>query len=78
MRSREGFRGPERSGGRITRRQAQMLELAAEGLTDKEIAARLGLAVPTIRSYWQRLYKENRIHNRAAAMAFWLRGVRAM
>lgn len=36
-------------------RQDQILLLAAEGMTDKEIAARLGLSPETVGTYWRRI-----------------------
>lgn len=58
---------------RVSPRQAQILSLAADALTDKEIAARLGLSLFTIRSHIQRFYFLNNVHNRAGAVAIWLR-----
>lgn len=61
------------TGVRATPRQAQILRLSARGLIDKQIAERLGLSISTVRTQWHRFYKVNRIHNRAAAVALWLR-----
>src|SRR5260370_6239029 len=52
----------------LTKRQAEILALAASGLSDKAIAARLGLTIPTIRSHMQRLYKAYGIHTRTGAV----------
>jgi DNA-binding CsgD family transcriptional regulator len=38
-------------------REEQLILLAAEGLTDREIAERLGLSQQTVGTYWQRLMK---------------------
>jgi DNA-binding CsgD family transcriptional regulator len=57
----------------FTKRQAEILALAASGLSDKETAARLGLTVSTIRSHMQRLYKSYGIHTRTGAVGMWLR-----
>jgi DNA-binding NarL/FixJ family response regulator len=57
---------------RCSPRQSEMLRLAANGMTDKAIAHRLNLSVCTVRSYWQRLYKENGIHSRTTAVVGWL------
>ena len=56
----------------LTPRQAQILELLAEGLADKEIAARLGLSLATVRSHLQRMYREHGFRNRAGAAAGWV------
>jgi len=56
----------------LTPRQAQILELLAEGLADKEIAARLGLSLATVRSHLQRTYREHGFRNRAGAAAGWV------
>lgn len=56
----------------MTRRQEQILELVAAGLSDKEIASKLGLSARTVQSHLDRFYLENRVHKRAAAVAILL------
>src|SRR5437764_5631609 len=53
----------------FTPRQAQILELAAQGCSDKEIARDLSLSVNTVRSHLQRLYQREGLANRAEAVA---------
>jgi DNA-binding CsgD family transcriptional regulator len=55
----------------LTPRQAQILELAASGLSDKEIAHRLQVSHRTVRTHFERLYQEQGIRNRAHAIAVW-------
>jgi DNA-binding CsgD family transcriptional regulator len=56
---------------RGTARQGQILELAAQGQSDKEIAVALGISVHTVRSHLQRLYRTHGLTNRAEAVAAW-------
>jgi len=56
----------------VTPRQAQILRLVAAGLSDKEIASRLGLSPRTVQSHLDRLFLEHGLHKRAAAVAAWL------
>ena len=58
---------------RVTPRQAEILALVASGLSDKEIASRLGLSPRTIQSHLDRLYLQHGFHKRTAAVAAWLR-----
>jgi DNA-binding CsgD family transcriptional regulator len=60
------------SGVRITRGQAQILDLAADDLGVKEIAKQLGVSVPTVKTQLQRFYRANGLHSRAGAVALWL------
>jgi DNA-binding NarL/FixJ family response regulator len=62
---------------RLTPRQAQILSLIASGLSDKQVAARLGLAHRTIRTHLDRLLREHGLHSRTEAVAAWLRGQQA-
>lgn len=55
------------------RRGDQLLRLAAEGLTDKEIAAALGISPETVRTYWGRLRARSSARNRSEVIAKWLR-----
>jgi DNA-binding CsgD family transcriptional regulator len=51
----------------LTPRQAEILDLVAGGLGDKEIARRLGISTNTVRTHLQRVYRDQRVANRAAA-----------
>jgi DNA-binding CsgD family transcriptional regulator len=53
-------------------RQSEILQLAASGLTDKEIALHLRVSYRTVRTHLERLYGRYRVRGRAAAVAFWL------
>jgi PAS domain S-box-containing protein len=39
----------------LSKREQQLITLAAEGLTDTAIALRLGISEPTVKSYWARV-----------------------
>ena len=58
---------------RLSPRQEQILSLIADGLTDKEIAAELGLRQRTVRTHLERFYARHGLHNRAGALTVWLR-----
>jgi DNA-binding CsgD family transcriptional regulator len=61
----------ERAGAevRLSGRERQLLELAADGLTTGEIADRLCLSPNTVKTYWQRLYEKLRCGDRTSAVA---------
>jgi DNA-binding CsgD family transcriptional regulator len=50
----------------LTEREAEVARLIAFGRTDKEIAATLDLAFPTIRTHVNRLFQKFGVHNRAS------------
>jgi DNA-binding CsgD family transcriptional regulator len=58
---------------RLTPRQAQILELAASGLSDKEIARRLQVTHRTVRTHFEKLFEAQGIRNRSQAIAIWSR-----
>ena len=71
------FRDPSRRGvtaklEALTPRQADILALMAEGLLDKEIGARLGLAEGTIRQHNLRIYRKLSVNNRTEAARLYL------
>ncbi len=43
------------TGRPIPKREAQVLLLAADGMTDKEIAVELGIGPETVSTYWRRI-----------------------
>lgn len=57
---------PERPGG-LSRREVEVLRLAARGLTTKEIAARLFISVKTADHHIQHIYTKIGVSTRAAA-----------
>ena len=57
----------------FTAREGPILTLAATGLTDKEIARRLGVTHRTVRTHFERLFERHELRGRAAAIAVWLR-----
>ena len=76
-------RPPRRAPGRppaeptvdLERRQRQVLQLMAEGLTDTAIAARIGLSVHTVKSHSKMLFVRLGVGSRAAAVdAGWRTG----
>jgi DNA-binding NarL/FixJ family response regulator len=55
----------------LTPRQAEVLELAAKGYINKEIAERLGISLETVRSYLKSIYEKLHVRSRTeAAMKF--------
>jgi DNA-binding NarL/FixJ family response regulator len=62
----------------LSPRQRQILTLIAEGMSDKEIACRLGVSARTVDSHLQRLYQRHDVHTRAALVARWLRDEAAL
>lgn len=53
---------------RLTRRESQVLQLLATGLTDPQIAEALFIGERTVNSHVARLYRKLGVHNRAAAV----------
>lgn len=48
----------------LSPRQAEITELLFEGMTDKQIANQLNLALPTIRTHFARLYSKLQVQDR--------------
>ncbi len=60
---------PEPTGPHLSPRQTEVLELMAEGMTNSEIGARLGVTERTVKAYAQELYDRLGVRNRAGAVA---------
>jgi len=54
---------------RLTRRQTEVLSLLAEGLTDRQIADRLGMSVGTARTHVERIRTLFGVRTRGEAVA---------
>jgi DNA-binding CsgD family transcriptional regulator len=52
--------------GLLSPREAAVARCVARGLTDKEIARELGIALPSVRTYLQRVFEKVGVHRRAA------------
>lgn len=58
----------------LTRRQTEILNLIAEGQSDKEIARALGMSRKTVSAHLQRVYDKFDVRTRAGAVAQWIVG----
>ena len=56
----------------LTDREAEILDLAAGGLSNAEIASQLFLSERTIKNYLNAAYPKIDVHNRAEAVSAWL------
>ena len=61
---------PDASFTDLTRRERDVLALICEGLADKEIAARLNLALNTIRNHVSTVYSKLDVHSRSEAIVW--------
>lgn len=61
------------SGANLTPREKEVVDLAADGLTDKEIAAELQLSTHTVATYWRRLRTRFNLPTRTAVVVRVLR-----
>ena len=59
--------------GGFSPREAEIMALIERGLSDKQIALHLGISYRTIRTHLERLFRDHGLHNRASALARWLR-----
>ena len=51
----------------LSKRETEVLGLLAEGLGNKQIAARLGLRTETVRAYLKTVYVKLHVHSRLEA-----------
>jgi DNA-binding CsgD family transcriptional regulator len=57
----------------ITEREREVLQLAAEGRTGREIAAELGIGPATVKTHFENLYLRLQASDKASAVAEGLR-----
>ncbi|MGI5292915.1 helix-turn-helix domain-containing protein [Nonomuraea polychroma] len=55
----------------VSRREREVLHLVADGLTDAQIARRLGLRPATVSKHLHRIYTRLGLRNRAEAARLW-------
>lgn len=56
----------------LSPRESQVVTLAAEGLTDKEIARELGIGLGTVGTLWSRIRSKLGQHNRTELVVRWM------
>ena len=59
-----------RHGAGLTAREIEVLKGVAAGFSDKEVALKLFLSEPTVKSHLRSVYQKLKIHNRAQAAAY--------
>ena len=62
-RDRDGL--PKANGNRLTSRESEVLQLVAEGLANKQVAAKLGISIKTVEKHRQHLMDKLNIHDTA-------------
>lgn len=62
----------QQQGSDLSPRELEVARAVSEGLTDKEIARRLAVGVPTVRTYLRRIFEKLGIERRSA-LAAWAR-----
>ncbi len=58
---------------KLTGREAEILDCLAKGYANKEIADRLNVSVPTVRSHLRNIYEKLHVHSRTEAVAKYLK-----
>ena len=61
---------PVLEGVRLTERERQVIDLLGEGLSNKEIAARLHIAIHTVKSHVHNVLEKLALHTRLEVAAF--------
>jgi len=56
-------------GNSLTKTEAQVLDLVDSGLSNREIATRLSIAVGTVKCHLHRVYEKLQVRNRLQAVA---------
>ncbi|GAB2740812.1 hypothetical protein GCM10010442_71440 [Kitasatospora kifunensis] len=62
---------PRASAAALTAREAAVLDLLADGLTDQQIGRRLEVSARTVDKHLEHAYAKLRVHSRVAAAAAW-------
>jgi DNA-binding NarL/FixJ family response regulator len=57
---------------RLTKREEEILSCLAEGYSDKELAERLGITVPTVRTHLSHIYEKLHVQSRTEAVIKYL------
>jgi DNA-binding NarL/FixJ family response regulator len=58
---------------KLTQREAEILDYLAKGYANKEIADKLSVTVPTVRSHLRSIYDKLHVHSRTEAVAKYLK-----
>jgi DNA-binding NarL/FixJ family response regulator len=58
---------------KLTEREAEILDYLAKGYANKEIADKLNVTVPTVRSHLRSIYEKLHVHSRTEAVAKYLK-----
>jgi DNA-binding NarL/FixJ family response regulator len=58
-------------GEELSPREREAIELIAAGLTNKEVAARMGVSMSTVKGYMVDIFRKTGASNRTAAVVWW-------
>jgi DNA-binding CsgD family transcriptional regulator len=57
----------------LSPRETEILEILSEGITNKKMAARLGISAETVRTHLGRIYEKLHVHGRTEAVTKYLK-----
>lgn len=60
--------------GDLTAREAELLTYLADGITNQQIASKLGISLNTVKFHLKNLYEKLDVKNRSQAVSAYLRG----
>jgi DNA-binding NarL/FixJ family response regulator len=58
-------------GEELSAREREAIELVAGGLTNKEVAAKMGVSISTVKGYMVDIFRKAGVNNRTSAALWW-------
>lgn len=64
----KGLTAPEEPEAKLSQREIEVLQLMSEGLSNKEVARKLFLSVPTVKSHVENIFRKMNVNDRTQAV----------
>jgi DNA-binding NarL/FixJ family response regulator len=61
----------QQPGDDLSPREREAIEFIAAGLTNKEVASRMGVSMSTVKGYMADIFRKTGASNRTAAVVWW-------
>jgi DNA-binding NarL/FixJ family response regulator len=67
----EEERALQQSSEELSPREREAIELIADGLTNKQVAARMGVSMSAVKGYMADIFRKAGVNNRTSAALWW-------